>query len=333
MRAPLLALTVLVLGAAHAQAPLPERRYRETMRTYLKKAEQGVTIEQAAQWERLWRGIKQVQRDDATRLTPDHSAELASMQRAQAKGTPGKVGHPSALAKARFALRGWLLEEHPVTLQPSADPNQQAKEILSQEEYERARKKAPESAFTKWLREQQEKLAKWLQGLLPEIKPGPKADGAALALIIRVVLYVLAGLAVLFGILLLLRHGTGWRWAKSTKEAERARAEEDLTGTDIPDPLGQAHEAAWQGDYRLAVRLSYIACLRRLAERSFLTLERFKTNWEYQSQLQRRSSTAATTLLPATRLYETIWYGGRAATERDFAALQAVFAALPEAPP
>ena len=63
-----------------------------------------------------------------------------------------------------------------------------------------------------------------------------------------------------------------------------------------------------------------------------LTLERHRTNWEYQKLLQRRDASVAEQLLPATRLYERIWYGGEAATAQEVSLLTSLFSTLPEVP-
>lgn len=325
---------LLVLSLAPSvwgQATVSEREYRALVQEYAQTTQQGITKQQARDWEQRWRTIKRVQCTDGRRLSPDHQAEADSMARALALAESGQAPKASPAAKARIEARAWLLREPALQLPDRGDPAAQAKAILKSAEYERARQKAPESALTKWLRERWEAFVRWLRSLaLESPQKSPDLTGAATA--IRIFLYVIAGLAVLGGLWLLLRHGSGWRWSRRHSAAGASAEKDDLTGATIPDPLGAANAAADRGDYRLAVRLAYIACLWRLRDAALLTLERHRTNWEYQSLLRRRDPRVAQQLLPATELYEKIWYGGASATQPDFTLLLELFNRLPEPP-
>lgn len=316
---------------AFSQPMVTERDYRALAQEYAASVEKGLTAQQARGWQRRWREIKRVRCSDGRILWPDHQAEVDSMARAETLAEPGKPAQPSRAARARITARAWLLSERAVRLPERGDPALVAKRILANPEYEKARRKAPESPLAKWLREQWETLARWLRSLTPENpQKSPDLTGAASA--IRIFLYVLAGLAVAGGLWLLLRHGSGWRWNRRKSLSPTGGEPDDLTGADIPDPLGAAHAAAARGEYRQAVRLAYIACLRRLRDAALLTLERHRTNWEYQKLLQRRDASVAEQLLPATRLYERIWYGGESATAQDVTLLTSLFSTLPEVP-
>ncbi len=103
----------------------------------------------------------------------------------------------------------------------------------------------------------------------------------------------------------------------------------DLSREGITDPLGTASQRAAAGDYRSAIRLTYIAALWKLGESGILTLEKNRTNWEYQRALRQQSQSLHDDLLPATRLFDRVWYGREPGTETEFAAISAVYDKLP----
>jgi hypothetical protein len=73
-----------------------------------------------------------------------------------------------------------------------------------------------------------------------------------------------------------------------------------------------ARELLERGEFRLALRAFYLASLAHLAGRNLITLARFKSNREYQNELQRRSHALAELLPPFTEnlgSFERIWYG------------------------
>jgi hypothetical protein len=73
-----------------------------------------------------------------------------------------------------------------------------------------------------------------------------------------------------------------------------------------------ASELLERGEPRLALRALYLGSLAHLASRNLVTLARFKSNRDYERELQRRSH-AIPGLLPAFQenvsALEATWYG------------------------
>lgn len=69
----------------------------------------------------------------------------------------------------------------------------------------------------------------------------------------------------------------------------------------------ELEKAANTGNYRLAVRLLYLKCLKQLNDAGLIHWEPNKTNSDYSSELQDRELQLAFNLL--TRQFEYIWYG------------------------
>jgi len=73
-----------------------------------------------------------------------------------------------------------------------------------------------------------------------------------------------------------------------------------------------ARELLGRGEFRLALRAFYLATLAHLAEHSLITLARFKSNMEYQQELQRRGHALTGVLTPFNEnvsAFERVWYG------------------------
>jgi hypothetical protein len=136
----------------------------------------------------------------------------------------------------------------------------------------------------------------------------------------RLLLYLL-GLAVIGAAIYL-----GWRvWRTRSGrgtgviEAAPLRPVPDLTDEDVgADQLPEdgwtrlARELLERGEFRLALRAFYLATLAHLAERQLITLARFKSNRDYQQELQRRSHALAELLPPFAEnlaALERVWYG------------------------
>lgn len=120
-------------------------------------------------------------------------------------------------------------------------------------------------------------------------------------LIIVLMLLVLALVVVMF---------TGTRMSsifagKSDEaEIEMHEVEEDIHEMGLEDLIREATE---QGQYRKAIRLYYLLCLRELAEQHLIAWKKDKTNSDYLRELQ--GHPLHDQFGEITRFFDYIWYG------------------------
>ena len=106
--------------------------------------------------------------------------------------------------------------------------------------------------------------------------------------------------------------------------------DEDTTAADLPVNrwLELARELTRKGSLRLAMRAFYFGTLAALAEHGLITIEKFKSNREYEIELRRRAHQKENLLTTFTRsreFFDRVWYGMYAIAQPDFdhfAALQ-----------
>jgi hypothetical protein len=90
--------------------------------------------------------------------------------------------------------------------------------------------------------------------------------------------------------------------------------DEDTTADDLPANrwLDLARQLAEKGSLRQAIRAFYLASLADLAEHELITIEKFKSNRDYEMELHRRAHQKKG-LLPAfsksREIFERVWYG------------------------
>ncbi len=303
------------------------REYRALIASARRAAEAGLTPEQARTLQERLRRVRTVKEPDGRQIAVDNRELTRTLARAAA------AGRGAARRKAGVEAAGHLrtLDQalNGRTAPPAAsDPRQQALRILATSEFRRAFETArPKS----WLEKQWDRIGKAIADFLERLFGGrraPAGGGALLGQAILFILYFLAAVAAAFAL-----YGL-WTVVKDRRAKTRRTAGTglDLSAEDVPDPLGAARERAAAGDYRAAVRLTYIACLRRLHGAGLLYLANDRTNWEYQRMLRGRSPEAADTLLPVTRLFDRVWYGHAPATREEYERAAAAHDALPSAP-
>ena len=327
-RALLLFLLVLlvVLGitpsSVHAQS-MSVRDYRALIGSTRRAVESGLTPEKARALQDRLRRVRTVKEPDGRQVAVDNR-ELARVFARAAAGP--KAAREQARTEAAARLR--TLDEvlgGGRAVPAVADPRQQALRVLATEEFRRAFETTRPKT---WLEKQWERIGKAISNFLERIfgrRRGMGRGGALLGQAVIFVLYFLAVVAAIFavyGLWTLVRD----RRIKSRKAAGTGL---DLSAEDVPDPLGAARERATAGDYRAAVRLTYIACLRRLHGAGLLYLANDRTNWEYQRALRARSPEVYDTLLPVTRLFDRVWYGHTPATREEYERAVAAHDALP----
>jgi hypothetical protein len=98
--------------------------------------------------------------------------------------------------------------------------------------------------------------------------------------------------------------------AKPTPDITR----EDLDATALPeeDWLNLAGELMGKGELRLALRALYLATLASLARQELVTIAKYKSDGEYELELQRRSHATpqlAGIFAENRVLFESAWYG------------------------
>jgi hypothetical protein len=163
-----------------------------------------------------------------------------------------------------------------------------------------------------------EKLGKWLRHLMEPKEENPSTASFsvdwnfilwAILIVLAVVLLVLAGMFL-------------WRNRKPRRETMVAEAvmatpdlnEESVTADQLPEDgwLRMSRELMEAGQLRLALRAFYLATLAHLGQRQLIRLERYKSNHDYDRELQRRAR-GNDPLLEAFEenllAFERAWYG------------------------
>lgn len=173
-----------------------------------------------------------------------------------------------------------------------------------------------ESAFKevqRWMRDFTEWLARRLG-----TRSGPSMDGLSLAGAVKGIVILL--LIALGGLLLWLLFRL---WQRSGAPDEITAeplapapnlADENVGADQLPEHgwNALARELMGRGELRLALRAYYLATLANLAERNLIALARFKSNRDYERELQRRGHALAILLgLFSDNLFifERVWYG------------------------
>ncbi len=187
------------------------------------------------------------------------------------------------------------------------------------------------NAVVKWI----DQLIDWLLALLPTGEHQRRSSDTDWIFSVRV-----AVVALLIGLLGVLAYILWRSWSRRQIAKAKIVAtpvgptldleDEDTTAADLPVNrwLGLASELARKGSLRLAMRAFYLATLAGLAEHGLITIDKFKSNCEYEMELRRRAHQKENLLTDFTRsrqVFERVWYGLHAIKQPDldnFAALQ-----------
>lgn len=199
------------------------------------------------------------------------------------------------------------------------------------EQAAKGKEKSYIGAFFDKLRDWVNKLRRWL--FEPRAQRNlERTDPSATSLmgwidVVRIIVWILLTAAV--GALLILAWIALRKWRKSPAvETATAAAgidlkDDNIAADDLPEDewLEMARELTARGQRRPALRAMYLASLASLAERGLISLARFKSNRDYQSELQRRAH-SLNELNDAfgqnVALFEDAWYGTHEVTERIF---------------
>jgi len=97
--------------------------------------------------------------------------------------------------------------------------------------------------------------------------------------------------------------------------------DENVTADNLPESgwLDLARQLMEQGNSRLALRAMYLALLAMLADKSRISIAKFKSNMDYQRELARRCHSMPQLLDAFGRnvgVFEAVWYGTRDATSQ-----------------
>jgi len=173
-----------------------------------------------------------------------------------------------------------------------------------------------------------ERFSAWLDRLFSRPhKAAAPAPSISPAFIRTLLILVAAGaFALLVAVLVQwLRLRVRPQGALALSEEEEALVE----ARDADSLRALAEEQGRQGEWRRAFRLTYLAALVALDTHDVLRFDRSKTNWEYLRALRAagQGETYAA-LLPFTREFDRIWYGGARAESDDYAYAVAQYQSL-----
>jgi len=225
---------------------------------------------------------------------------------------------------------------------PATDLDRAIRDTLNRPEYDwrPARERTDEDRgwllttlddFVATLRDWMSRFWDWLTEFLRKLfrlrsTPGDGGSGIPVTRLLLIALVLLLAAVVAVALVRLLR-----TWNPTpTVTAQPVAAVPDLNAEDVH--AGQLPADGWsrlaaelldRGEFRLALRARYLASLALLAERGLLTLARFKSNRDYQRELDRRAHALpglAGWFAESVGLVDRVWYGrdevGREAVER-----------------
>ncbi|HXJ75060.1 MAG TPA: DUF4129 domain-containing protein [Candidatus Dormibacteraeota bacterium] len=171
-------------------------------------------------------------------------------------------------------------------------------------------------------------VARWVSDLLRwvmrQLTPAT-GSGVALAFAIEALVILLVGALLAFLGWLLWRL---WRDREPKPELDAEAlapapnlADENVGADQLPEDgwVQLARELLGRGELRLALRAFYLATLAHLAQRNLITLARFKSNQDYERELQRRGHSLHVLFEHFSQnrlIFERVWYGRHEITPR-----------------
>ncbi len=172
-----------------------------------------------------------------------------------------------------------------------------------------------------------ENLVDWLDKMWPrENTPETSADRDW-----RPVLrFLLIAMAAVLVAILLVYAAKFWRGRRGSYEESDSDSDEEtpdlrddgIKADELPANrwIDLAKELMAKGEYRLAMRALYLATLSYLAERELVDIEIYKSNRDYDRELQRRSSDRKDLIVAFSEtvtVIDRVWYGMRKISQSD----------------
>ncbi|MGN6395494.1 MAG: DUF4129 domain-containing protein [Mucilaginibacter sp.] len=111
-----------------------------------------------------------------------------------------------------------------------------------------------------------------------------------------------------------------WRGEAAKVAVPYSESLEDIHGIDFD---AEVEKALTQHNYRLAVRLLYLKCLKQLSDKKLIQWEIDKTNTAYLYELKNGEQRRAFSLL--TNRFEYVWYGNFPINQQAFADIDLLF--------
>ncbi|MCH8274697.1 MAG: DUF4129 domain-containing protein [Armatimonadetes bacterium] len=213
------------------------------------------------------------------------------------------------LSEIRSRLR--LYKSLEAETKPGA--NETASKILSRPAF----RDSKSAAQSNWLSRALGRIADLFQGREPRDVAQTVGGPANVQWLFNVVL-VLLGIALLFGVVMLVRH---IRWRREAK-GKRARARSGLLTEEeqersLDEWLEMADRLEAEGRYREVVRCLYLAVLLRLSEARVIRFEPSDTNWEHLRRIEAANAPRGVKYRRITLLFDYIWYGEKPASARE----------------
>jgi hypothetical protein len=115
-------------------------------------------------------------------------------------------------------------------------------------------------------------------------------------------------------------------------------ADKEIEANQLPDNewYALAHEKMAAGEFRQAQRTLFLAILSYLASHRLITVERWKSNTDYEKELGRKANRLSDlpALFSQSRLgFERCWYGADSVTPEDFDNYQRIYERIKHAGP
>jgi hypothetical protein len=135
-----------------------------------------------------------------------------------------------------------------------------------------------------------------------------------------------------------------WRFFKQRRHQEKMviteevaakpdLADDDVDARELPEDgwLAMARDLLEKGHMRLALRALYLATLACLADHELITIARFKSDRDYERELQRRAHAMPGIFAAFVKnrlMFERIWYGMHKATAQNVEAFKANYTGI-----
>ncbi len=198
--------------------------------------------------------------------------------------------------------------------------------------------KGPLKLFIEWLKEMLksayaylrdglEKLYEWLKNLIPQYEPEVKNRPEITLSRLRTSLYallviLLSTLSIIF-IRVYQKRKSHIPPLRETPESTIPQIQDDDIKADKLSPnewMTMAYDLIEQGEFRYAVRSLYLATLSHLATCEVITIKRYKSNHDYETELKRRAHEKMRLIEIFSRnviFFNSVWYGRRSLVKND----------------